>query len=184
MALGGSFALLTLLGLPATGQLPLSELVGGLKLSAYPSGWRPPPFAAGTAAGQKVSLADFEGRVVLLNFWATWCSSCLREMPGFEQVHREYAAAGLTVLGVNIQEDEQAIQGYGHKLGLSFPLVLDVNGKISRAYGVLGLPSTYLIGRDGRPVALAVGSREWESPPARALIEALLAEPSTRRGAR
>ena len=94
MALGGSFALLTLLGLPATGQLPLSELVEGLKLSAYPSGWRPPPFDAGTAAGQKVSLADFEGRVVLLNFWATWCSSCLREMPGFEQVHREYAAAG------------------------------------------------------------------------------------------
>ena len=67
-------------------------------------------------------------------------------------------------------------------------VLFSLRGRIPRktwwAYGVLGLPSTYLIGRDGRPVALAVGSREWESPPARALIEALLAEPSTRRGAR
>ena len=184
MALWGLFALLSLPGQPATGEPSLAELVKAVELSAYQSGWRPPPFAAGTVAGRKVSLADFLGRVVLVNFWATWCSSCPREMPVFEQLHREYAAAGLTVLGVNIKEDEQAVQRYGGKLGLSFPLILDLDGKITKAYGVIAVPSTYLIGRDGRPVALAVGSREWESPPARALIEALLAEPAIRKGAR
>jgi thiol-disulfide isomerase/thioredoxin len=182
--LWGCFALLILVGLPARGDPLLSELVDGLKLSAYPSGWRPPPFAAATVAGRKVSLGDLEGRVVLLNFWATWCSSCLREMPLFDQLHREYARAGLTVLGVNIQEDEQTIRRYGEKLELSFPLILDLDGKITKAYGAIGIPSTYLIGRDGRAVALAVGTREWKGPPARALIETLLAEPPIRGGTR
>jgi peroxiredoxin len=166
------------------GEPPLSELVKALELSAYPSGWRPPPFAASTVTGRQVSLADFQERVVLLSFWATWCSSCLHEMPVFERLHREYAPIGLAVLGVNIEEDGQTIQRYGQKLELSFPLILDLDGKITKAYGVIAVPSTYLIGRDGRPVALAVGSREWNSTRARALIEALLAEPAIRRGTR
>jgi thiol-disulfide isomerase/thioredoxin len=170
--------------LPAMGEPPLSELVAALELSAYPPGWRPPPFAGATVAGRTLSLAEFQGRVVLVNFWATWCSSCLREMPVFELLHRDYASAGLTVLGVNIQESEHTVQKYGERLGLGFPLVPDLDGKITKAYGAIAVPSTYVIGRDGRVVALAVGSREWESRAARALIEALLAEPAVRRDAR
>lgn len=176
--------LLTLGSLPAIGAPGLPELLRALELSAYPSRWRPPPFTGRTTAGATITLTDFEGRVVLLSFWATWCTSCLHEMPAFEQLHREYAPAGLTVLGVNIQENEQTIQRYGQKLGLTFPLIPDLDRTIARAYGAIAVPSTFLIGRDGRAVALAVGSRRWDSPPARALIEALLAEPVTRRGSR
>jgi peroxiredoxin len=146
LALWGSLALLTLCALPALGQPPTPDLIEALKLSAYPSGWRPPPFAASTVEGRRVTLADLHGRVVVLNFWATWCVSCLRELPALEQLHRDYAAAGLTVLGVNVQEDGRTVERHERALGLSFPLALDLDRKITRAYGVVAVPSTYAAG--------------------------------------
>jgi len=83
----------------------------------------------------------------------------------------------LTVLGINFQEDKQVIQAYAKALDLTFSLVLDSHGTITRSYGVIGLPTTILIGRDGRSAALAVGPRDWGSDPARSLMQALLAEP-------
>jgi thiol-disulfide isomerase/thioredoxin len=129
--------------------------------------------------GQAVSLADFQGRVVLVNFWATWCAECRSEMPLFERLHRDFAEQGLTVVGINFREDEPHIQAYGKESGLTFPLVLDPGGEIFRSYGVIGLPTTFLVGRDGRPVALAIGARAWGRKEARALIQALLAESVT-----
>ncbi len=123
-----------------------------------------------------VSLADLRGRVVLLTFWASWCQECRPEMPAFEQLHRDFTARGLTVLGVNVREGTRTIQRYARELGLTFPLVLDSKGEIRASYGVIGLPTTFLIGRDGRTVGLAVGPREWDSGPARAIIQALLTE--------
>ena len=123
-----------------------------------------------------VSLAGLRGKVVLLNFWAAWCPDCRPEMPLFEQLHRDFATKGLTVLGINVREGADTVQSYAKELGLTFPLVLDPRGKITSAYGVIGIPSTFLIGRDGRPVALAVGPRDWASAPARAIIKMLLAE--------
>ena len=80
------------------------------------------------------------------------------------------------MLGINFHEGAQRMRQYARDLGLTFPLVLDPQGDISRAYGVIGLPTTFLVGRDGRPVALAIGGRAWGSAEARALIQALLAE--------
>ncbi len=176
-------ALVTVLGPPAAGQRAVTGLLGSLNLSGYPPGERPPEFSSRTATGRKVSLASLRGRVVLLTFWATWCSECRPEMPVFEQLHRDFAAEGLTVLGINVREGGPVIRTYAKELGLTFPLVLDPKGEIQASYGVIGLPTTFLIGRDGRAVALAVGPREWDSPPARAIIQALLAEPTARKGA-
>jgi peroxiredoxin len=161
---------------PVMGQPELADLLRALNLSDYPPGMWPPPFKGQTVTGQAVSLADFQGRVVLVNFWATWCAECRAEMPLFERLHQDFAAQGLTVLGVNFREDTQHIQGYIKKHGLTFPMVLDPGGEIFRSYGVVGLPTTFLVGRDGRPMALAVGVRAWESAETRALIQALLAE--------
>ena len=131
-----------------------------------------------------MSLADLHGRVVLVNFWASWCAECRPEMPLFERLHRDYAAQGLTVLGINLREGTQVIERYAKQLGLTFSLVLDPKGSVTATYGVIGLPTTFLIGRDGRPVALGVGPRAWGSAPARALIQALLAEPVARKHTR
>jgi peroxiredoxin len=94
----------------------------------------------------------------------------------FERLHQEFAAQGLTVLGVNVREEPQRLQRYAREAGLTYPLVLDPAGEIAQAYGVIGLPTTVLVGRDGRPVALAIGPRAWGSAEARALVQALLAE--------
>jgi len=176
---GGLVALMSLLGPLAVGQSAVTDLLGALNLSNYPSGMLPPAFSGSAPAGQTVALADLRGRVVLLTFWATWCVECRPEMPVFERLHRDFAVQGLTVLGVNVREGTGAIEQYAQELGLTFPLVVDPQGRITTAYGVIGLPTTFLIGRDGQAVALAIGPREWGSAPVRALFQALLAE-STR----
>jgi len=126
------------------------------------------------ASGQEVSLASLEGKVVLLNFWATWCLECRPEMSAFERLHRELTPQGLAVLGINAREGTATIREFAKELGLTFPLLLDDSGKINSTYGVIGLPTTFLIDRDGRAVALAVGPRDWSGNPARELIRALL----------
>jgi peroxiredoxin len=180
----GIAALLTAVNAPAAERPALPELLKALNLSGYPSVMQPPDFGGLTADGQKVSLAGLSGRVALLNFWATWCLECRPEMPMFERLHREFSAQGLAVVGINAREGTATIREYAKELGLTFPLILDPKGTINAAYGVVGLPTTFLIGRDGRPVALAVGPREWSSKPARAIIQALLAEPAALKGRR
>jgi putative ABC transport system substrate-binding protein len=101
-------------------------------------------------------------------------------MPGLERLHRELGAYGLAVLGVNARENKDTVARYGKELGLTFPLVLDPDGKIGASYGAAGLPATFLVGRDGRAIGFAIGSREWGGVRARALINALLAEPAPR----
>ena len=180
----GIIALATILSPRAVGAPVAPGLLEALKLAGYPPGEKPPEFSARTLEGQTVALAGLRGRVVLLNFWATWCQECRPEMPVFEQLHRDLAAQGLAILGINVREGTEAIRGYAKELGLTFPLVLDPKGEITALYGVIGLPTTFLIGRDGRAVARAIGSREWAAGPGRVLIQALLAEPAARTGAR
>ena len=141
----------------------LADLLRALNLSDYRPGLWPPPFKGQTATGLGVSLADLQGQVVLVNFWASWCAECRPEMPLFERLHRDFAAQGLTVLGINFREEPHRIQQYAEELGLTFALVLDSQGELSRLYGVIGLPTTFLVARDGRPVALATGLRAWAS---------------------
>jgi peroxiredoxin len=98
-------------------------------------------------------------------------------MPVLERLEREFSSQGLAIIGVNARENKDAVRRYAKELGLTFPLVLDRDGKINALYGVIGLPTTFVVGRDGRAIAFAIGPRQWESAPARALIAALLAEP-------
>ena len=157
----GMVALMTVVSAPAAEPPALPELLKALNLSGYPSVMQPPDFSGFTTDGQKVSLAGLSGRVVLLNFWATWCLECRPEMPAFERLHREFSVQGLAVVGINAREGTSTIREYAKELGLTFPLILDPKGTINAAYGVIGLPTTFLIGRNGRAVALAIGPREW-----------------------
>lgn len=175
---GVVIAIVTILGAPQASRAEAADLLERLNLSGYPRGTKPAEFSGRTTTGQMVSLAGLQGRVVLLNFWATWCLECRPEMPLFEQLHRDFVAQGLSILGINAREGTAAIRGYAKELGLTFPLVLDPRGEINAAYGVIGLPTTFLIARDGRAVALAVGPRDWASASARSIIQSLLAEPA------
>jgi cytochrome c biogenesis protein CcmG, thiol:disulfide interchange protein DsbE len=162
----------------------VTPLLKSLDLRGYSPGTVSPAFTALTVEARTLSTAELRGKIVFLNFWASWCSECRPEMPILERVHREFALQGLTIIGINAREHREVVQRYGKDLGLTFPLVLDSDGKIGTAYGLVALPTTFIVGRDGRAIALAVGPRDWMSAPARAIIEQLLAEPSLRPRAR
>jgi peroxiredoxin len=154
----------------------LADPLKSLNLLAYRAGTKPPDFSSRTAAGQAVSLAGLRGKVVILNFWASWCLECRGEMPAFERLYHDFSSRGFIVVAVNAREKAAVIERYAKELNLSFPLVLDGDGEIYRAYGVIGFPTTFMIGRDGRALGLAVGPRAWNSAAAREMVTSLLAE--------
>jgi len=177
--------LVVALGGPASAEGPaLTSLLKLLDLRSYAPGTMPPVFTGRTLEARPLSSAELRGKVIVMNFWASWCLECRSEVPVLERIHREFAPKGLAVIAINAREDRDVVQRYAKDLGLTFPLVLDPDGKINAVYGVIGLPATFVIGRDGRAVALAIGPREWASAPARAIIEALLAEPAPSAGTR
>lgn len=125
--------------------------------------------------GGQSRLADYRGKVVLLNFWATWCAPCRREMPGIQSLWERYKDKGLMVLAVSEDDDNRKqVAAFIAKNRLHFPILLDHDFKIADNYLLPGLPTTYLIGRDGTIAATLVGSRDWTRHEARALIEYVL----------
>ena len=165
----------------ASGETPaVTALLKDLHLVGYRPGTKPPEFIGDTLDRRRLSVSDVHGKVVVLNFWATWCLECRPEMPVLERLHRELASQGLAIIGINTREDRQTVERYASELGLTFPLVLDQRGANTGLYGVIGIPTTFVIARDGRAVGFGAGPRDWASPAARALIDALLAEPAPR----
>jgi len=158
-------------------QPALASLLKTLDLRGYTSRTAPPQFSGSTLDARQLSMTEYRGTVIVLNFWATWCLECRSEMPLLERLQREFSSWGLAIIAVNARENKEAVRRYARELGLTFPLVLDPDGKINALYGVIGLPTTFVVGRDGRAIAFAIGPRQWDSAPGRALIEALLAEP-------
>ncbi|MGH7318256.1 MAG: TlpA disulfide reductase family protein [Candidatus Rokuibacteriota bacterium] len=135
-------------------------------------------FRTPAPGGGTVMLSDHHGKVIVLNFWATWCPSCREEMPAMEHVYRRFRDRGLVVLAVSVDADgETAVPAFLKERDLTFPVALDPGMRIAGQYGVRALPATFLIDRKGRIIARAFGAREWDSPDAIAVLEQLLASP-------
>jgi len=121
-----------------------------------------------------VNLEDFRGKVILLNFWATWCVPCLVEMPSMEKLYKEFRNNDFTILAVDMQEDPETVKMFKARFKLSFPILLDEEGVVASYYGVTGIPATYFIDREGYLYAAAMGARDWASEDAFLLINHLL----------
>ncbi len=129
-----------------------------------------PNFTLSTPDGQAVSLAEYEGKVVLVNFWATWCPSCITEMPDYEQVYQQHSSE-FVVLGINLQEGANHVRQYSAGLGLTFPVLLDDDGQVTtRQYQVTGMPGSFIIDREGKIFYRHVGPMSKETLTAK-LIE-------------
>ena len=147
----------------AFGYVRLQENKGyGLK-----AGNVAPPFTLPQKGGGSLSLASFRGRVVVVNFWATWCPPCVAEMPSLERLHRALSRDGLVVLGVSADEDEAALAQFVQKAGLTFPILRDPGGAIaSGSYRTTGYPETFVIDGQGVIKETYVGPAEWDTPEA------------------
>lgn len=126
-------------------------------------------------AGKPVTLADYRGKVVLLNVWATWCPPCIQEMPSMERLHRQFAGTDFIVLGVSIDEDPpEKVLTFANDLGVTFDILHDRSGAIQGIYQTTGVPESFIIDRGGTIVKKVIGAAEWDNPVNAGLIRRLL----------
>jgi peroxiredoxin len=109
-----------------------------------------PDFTLHAMTGSNLQLKDQRGRVVMVNFWATWCGPCREEMPQLNRLYEKYRTSGFVLLGVNVDDDTSKAAEVAKKLGLTFPVLLDTDKKVSKLYDLSTMPSTVIIDRDGK----------------------------------
>lgn len=151
----------------------MAQLITG---SGTEAGRMAPDFELRGLDGGSVSLGNLRGKVVFLNFWATWCGACRSEMPSLEGLYRDYRSnPGFAVVTVSVSGNGPApLTQFMTKNGYDFPVLVDDSNTAGSAYGVSGIPSTFVIGRDGRIIWNCVGGIDWSSPVLRAALKRLL----------
>jgi len=135
-----------------------------------------PEFSLANSEGKKISLKDFRGKTLFLNFWATWCEPCREEMPAMEKLYQEYKNKNFVVLAINVKDRKQEALAFVKELKLTYPVAFDPDAEVASLYGAWGLPTTYLIGPKGEGLARGWGPAQWYSPAARNLFKELLEE--------
>jgi thiol-disulfide isomerase/thioredoxin len=132
-------------------------------------------FELASLSGGRTRLSAFRGKLVFLNFWATWCPPCRAEMPSMERLHQLLHDRGLEIVAVDLQENPEEVRKFVKDNSLTFTVLLDADGAVGSAWGAQSIPTTYLIDRKGNIIARAVGGREWDGAEMVELFEAVLA---------
>jgi len=174
-----ALSLLTLLCMaPAAAQLPLPELSHELTRLSTPI--QAPDFQLEDMDGEKYSLESYRGKVVILNFWATWCPPCRREIPSMEALHQAFRDEAFAILAINEWETEDHVFAFMGQLAVEpgFPILFDLDSEVAQSFGVKGLPTTLLLDPQGRIVYRAVGGRDFDHPEVKKTIRALLPDAS------
>jgi DsbE subfamily thiol:disulfide oxidoreductase len=163
--------ILTVLVLPATCTNTPVRVTGVREVS------KPLPALHGeTLQGGAVVPADYRGKVVVVNFWATWCGPCRKEQPGLEKVWKEFRARGVYFLGVNYRDDPAAARAYVKQFAVTYPSIQDRAGALAFDFGFVGLPDTYVVDRSGRIRFWGFGAVDEQE--LRSLVTKLLSEGS------
>ncbi len=138
-------------------------------------GFYAPSFSLPDLDGKEVTLSDLRGKVVLVNFWATWCGPCAIEMPSMEQLYREFHGEGFELLAISGDLQAQLVtKPFKEQFGLTFPILHDLHQEVNSAYHIRSIPASVLIGKDGVITYLVPGARDWYSEKARTMIRQLL----------
>lgn len=146
----------------------------------------PPPIIRGVPApafelarldtGQVVSLAGLRDRVVLINFWATWCKPCEDEMPAMERLYRQLRPEGFELLAISVDDSPELVRAFRDRLGLSFPILMDAGQEVAERYQAFRFPESLLVDRNGTVIERYIGPREWDAPAYIGRIQRLLRE--------
>jgi len=158
-----ALVLLVALALPAAAQ-PLKEWKGGAT----------PALELEDVDGKVHRLADYRGKVVLLNFWATWCGPCREEMPSMQSLGDSLQGRPFAVLAVNVGEGARVARDFGEKMALRFPILLDRDMKTTRAWSARVLPASFVIGPDGKVAYRYLGAIDWNAPQVKTALERLI----------
>jgi cytochrome c biogenesis protein CcmG, thiol:disulfide interchange protein DsbE len=148
-------------------MLMLFAFVSVLYLSLHDNvvkaGDRAPAFSIRAVNGQTVTAKDFGGKLLILNFWATWCAPCVQEVPSLDMLQRQLGPKGLVVLGVSVDTDQKAYQAFLARFHVSYLTALDPEQGINTKYGTEKFPESYLIDNNGKVVEKIVGEANWSS---------------------
>jgi peroxiredoxin len=149
----------------------------GSDLSLYESIQTPrirkeaPNFTLETLKGNQVTLNNYRGKVVLLHFWATWCKPCMEELPTLQKLWESMEKKGFMLLAIAIDRTgKKQVEDYIERFHYTFPVLLDPEGKVRNSYLVQGIPTTYLIGKDGKFSGVAIGARNWISQEIKSIL--------------
>ena len=135
-------------------------LGSGVSVAALKTSSPAPDFTLRSTEGQNLRLGEQRGKVVMVNFWATWCGPCRVEMPHLNRLYEKYRGAGFVLFGVNVDDDVRNAAALAQKMGLKFPILADAEKRVSKQYDLSAMPSTVLIDRDGRVRHVHRGYRE------------------------
>ena len=113
--------------------------------------------------GNEVSLNNYQGKVIMLNFWATWCPPCRNEMPSMESLHKKMEDSNFVMIAVNIQEKNSIVKEFIKKNKYTFPVIIDETGEVSAKYQIRSIPTTFIIDTKGKIAGVFTGSRDWNS---------------------
>ena len=153
--------------------VPVSGMAAGFQAGANAPA---PALQAQDLNGVPHTLASFRGKVVLLNFWASWCPPCQREMPSMERLRLRMAGRPLEIVALDSAETRDEVSAYLSRMPLGFPVLLDPDGSNTRRWKVFALPSSFLLDAEGRVRYILTGPTEWDEGEALRLVESLLAE--------
>ncbi len=184
-------------GRPAVTGILAAVLVSGLLLEMSPAAEDPelrfkelgvtripdipPPmdFELPDLEGRRVRLSELKGKVVVINFWTTWCPSCRIEMPDLEKLHQHFRDRELVLLAVDLRESRQMVRKYFQDRKLNFTALLDGDGEVGRSFGIRSIPTTFIIDKSGGMVGKAFGARQWGGDRSFSLFEYLLSATSS-----
>lgn len=166
--------MLLLLCIASTGPALAHDPFTSLKMSRLPEGSQAVPFELATLDGKIVRLGDLAGKVVLVNFWATWCGPCKEEMPSLARLQQQLDSKKFVLLTVTTDLQRQGIAQFLSHAGVNVPVLFDEDQEVSRSFMVRGLPTTVVIARDGTLVGRAVGPRAWDSQESVALMQHMM----------
>jgi peroxiredoxin len=153
----GAIALIFYVGLPQRADYT-GRFIAEIGYVAPEIGAFVPPFSATTLTNETLTLSQFRGQTVVLNFWATWCAPCLAEMPILQDLYEQYSDEGLEVIAINVGEEARLVQAWAKQLALTYPILLDEKLTIATQYAIRGQPTTYIVAPDGKITHIFFGA--------------------------
>lgn len=135
-----------------------------------------PDFTLKSLSGKNMKLSEYAGNVVMLNFWASWCGPCRKEMPLLNELHKKYEALGFVILGVNVEQELKLAKSFLADTPVDFPILFDSSNKVSKAYDVIAMPTTIMIDRNGQVRYLHKGYKAGDEKKYKKMVKKLIRE--------